>query len=269
MTTLSLIQKVLKKSSLIANDYHGNVSSTVKSTDNNQVLTEADLKIGKTIISEIEEHFPDHNLIDEEAGIKNKGSQYTWVVDPIDGTSNFAAGLATYGIMVGLLKDTTPLAGGLALPYFNEIYLAERGKGCTLNGKKVSVTSESNLANVLVAYGIDGRQADPEFTRQETQLLAEIILRIRNLRSTNSVYDTAQVITGRYGAFLNRTCKIWDNVAQHILIEEAGGIYTDFFGEPIDYSSPLERSEENFSYLTSNPELHKQLLKIIKTQTSD
>ena len=73
-----------------------------------------------------------HNIIDEEAGIIDKKSEYTWVFDPIDGTSNYASGLPMYGVIIGLLKDWKPLIGAIALPAFGEIYYAERGKGCLL-----------------------------------------------------------------------------------------------------------------------------------------
>jgi myo-inositol-1(or 4)-monophosphatase len=222
------------------------------------------LKIGKMLINEIQIKFPEHNVIDEEAGIINKGSLFTWVIDPIDGTSNFAQGIPLYGIMIGLLKEGEPIAGGLALPSFSEIYVAEKGKGAYCNKEKIIVSSEANLWNSLVAYGIDGHQENPEFTRKECALLAEIVLNIRNLRMSNSAFDLAMVARGNYGAFLNRTSKIWDNVAQQIIIEEAGGIYSDFWGNRMDYSNPLSKSQNNYSYLAAPPLLHKKLCKIIK-----
>lgn len=168
-----------------------------------------------------------------------------------------------YGIMLGLLEGENPIVGGLALPFFSEIYFAEKNKAAYCNEKRITVSSETNLLKNLVAYGIDGHQEDPEITRSESELLAEIVLNIRNLRSSNSAFDAAMVAKGKYGAFLNRTSKIWDNVAQQVVIEEAGGVYTDFFGKPIDYSSPLSKTKDNFSFCVASPELHRQLLEII------
>lgn len=258
------IEDVLKEVSSVAVNSFGKVSGTTKEGDNNQVLTETDLEIGKIIIQRIQEKFPKHNIIDEEAGVIDKKSEFTWVVDPIDGTSNFANGIPLYGIMLGLLENDIPVAGGLALPSFSEIYTAEKGKGAYCNNNKIRVSEEDNLLKSLVAYGIDGHQENPEFTHEECKLLAEIILNIRNLRSSNSVFDVAMVARGKYGAFLNRTSKIWDNVAQQIIIEEAGGIYTDFFGNKIDYSGALEKANDNFTFLAASPELHAKLLEIIK-----
>ncbi|MDP1833706.1 MAG: inositol monophosphatase [Candidatus Moranbacteria bacterium] len=260
------IVEVLEEASGIARDNFGKVSGVAKAGDNNQVLTETDLEIGQMIVGKIQKYFPTHNIIDEEAGVIDKKSNLTWVVDPIDGTSNFANGIPLYGIMIGLLENDAPIAGGIALPSYAEIYVAEKGQGAYCNGKKIAVSQEVDLKKVLVAYGIDGHQENPESTRGECGLLAEIVLNIRNLRISNSVFDAAMVARGKYGAWLNRTSKIWDNVAQQIIIEEAGGIYTDFFGSPVDYANHINRAEDNFTFLAAPPELHKKLVQIIKTK---
>lgn len=263
----NFITQSLKEASGVAKKSFGKVVGTTKEDDNNQVLTKTDLEIGKLLIEKIQAKFPNHNIIDEEAGVIDKKSIFTWVIDPIDGTSNFANKIPLYGIMLGLLKNNIPIAGGLALPNFSEIYVAEKGQGAYCNSKKIHISKEIDLKNVLVAYGIDGHPENPKFTKDECTLIAEIILKIRNLRTSNSVFDIAMVAKGNYGAFLNRTSKIWDNVAQQIIIEEAGGIYTDFFGNIIDYSKALFQPQDNFTFLASSPILHSKLLKIIKSQS--
>lgn len=262
-TYTDIITNVLQEASIIALSHFGKVTGTTKEGDSNQVLTQTDLEIGQFIIAKIKEVYPAHNIIDEEAGVINKNSEYTWVIDPIDGTSNFASGVPLYGIMIGLLEEATPIAGGFALPAFEEIYTAEKGKGAQCNGNKIRVTSETKLLSSLVAYQIDGHQEDPHITKDECVLLAEIALHIRNLRNGGSCFDAAMVASGKYGAYLNRTSKIWDNVPEHILITEAGGVYTDFFGKPMDYSHPLTKVEDNFTFCAGSPVLHRQLQEII------
>lgn len=262
---LDFISQTLLQANQIALKHFGQVKGSTKPGDNNQVLTAADLEIGRFIIDQITGQYPEHNIIDEEAGIIDHGHQLTWVVDPIDGTSNFAAGLPTYGIMIGLLDGDKPVAGGISLPSFNELYLAEHGQGATCNGQPIRVSHQTELAKSLVAYGIDGHQEEPDRTQRETTLLGTIILQIRNLRSTNSAYDMAHVADGKYGAFLNQTTKIWDNVAIQPIIEEAGGIVTDFWGQPIDYSQPLTKVADNFTICAGALALHAQLQKIISS----
>jgi myo-inositol-1(or 4)-monophosphatase len=260
----TFLEQELKKAAELARQHFGKVSGTVKTGDNNQVLTEADIAIGKQLVAAIGREFPDHNIIDEEAGVIDKKSRFTWVVDPIDGTSNFAVGLPHYGIMVGLLDGATPIAGGIVSPAFDYLCVAEKGKGTTCNGKPVHVTDEQNLLNALVAYCIDGHQENPELTIQECQTLARIILGIRNLRTTGcDGFDTPMLVMGRYGGALNRTSKIWDNVAPHIIVEEASGIFTDFEGNPMDYTNPLTKVDQNFTHCAASPKLHKQLQAII------
>lgn len=264
MNYQNFIKQTLREAAQIANTNFGKVTSiSTKAGDNNQVLTQADLAIGKHIVQRIEETFPDHNIIDEEAGVIDNSSTYTWVVDPIDGTSNFAQGLPTYGVMMGLLEETTAVAGGIILPAFDQLYVAQKGGGAFCNDQKIHVSAETKLLSSLVAYGIDGHQEDPQRTMDEVEVLAKIILHIRNLRTTNSAYDMAQIPAGRYGAYLNQTTKIWDNVALQPIVEEAGGIVTDFWGKPMNYSDPLTRIQENFTICAGAPELHKALQEIV------
>jgi len=258
------IESALQEAADLARNYFGNVSSSVKAGDNNQVLTEADLAIGKLLVDKVRAAYSDHNVIDEEAGVIDNHSNFTWVIDPVDGTSNFANGSPLYGILLGLLDGGQPIAGGIALPSLGEVCFATKGKGAYCNGKRIQVSQETQLLNSLVAYGIDGHQENPDLTYREVDGLADIVLGIRNLRSSNSVVDMAYVAKGVYGASLNRTSKIWDNVAPQIIIEEAGGVCTDFFGQPMDYSNPLTRVDQNFTFCGSAPELHRQLQTIIK-----
>src|SRR5438105_2458127 len=105
MDVAEFIEKNLQEASEIANKSFGKVTGTIKGEDANQVLTETDLAIGKLLIEKIKRIYPTYNIIDEEAGVIDNHSEYTWVIDPIDGTSNFASGSPLYGIMIGLLQN--------------------------------------------------------------------------------------------------------------------------------------------------------------------
>ena len=130
----SFVLNLLNEASAIAHEYFGKVSDiSMKSGDANQVLTQADQDVSSLLLEAVQKAYPHHNIIDEEAGIIDKKSEYTWVFDPIDGTSNYASGLPMYGVIIGLLKDWKPLIGAIALPAFGEIYYAERGKGTTVS----------------------------------------------------------------------------------------------------------------------------------------
>jgi len=262
MDYLTFLETELKKAAETAGDYFGKAKSSIKA--DRSVLTEADLAISKHLVAAVQKTYPNYNIIDEEAGVIDKGSQYTWVIDSIDGTSNFAAGVPTYGIMMGLLKDETPIAGGFVVPPTNELYVAEKGRGTTLNGNRIFVTQESELRNCLVAYHVQKKQDDDEFTRNEAKIIGEVVLEIRELRSSGSEpIDVGYVACGKYGARLNQYGKIWDCVAPQIIVEEAGGIFTDFWGKPQDYSDALNKTKLNYTVCAAAPQLHKQLQAII------
>lgn len=263
MTYAQFIKETLERACEIARRLFGNVTGSMKPGDNNQVLTEADLAVGRLIIGAIKQSYPSYNVIDEETGVIDNHSPYTWVVDPIDGTSNFAAGTVDYGIIIGLLEKDVPVAGGVALPAFSEIYSAEKGQGAYLGTQRLQVTNETRLLSTLVSYDIDGHQENPTLTHEECSLLAEIVLNVRNIRASGSVRDDILLAKGSYGACLFRSSKIWDNVGTHILVEEAGGLYTDFFGKPLDYTNATLRSDENFTVCAAPPALHRQLQEII------
>ena len=260
----TFLTKQLQKAAETAKGYFGKVNGAVKTNDNNQVLTEADIAIGKQLVAAVQAAYPDHNVIDEEAGVVDKGSRYTWVIDPIDGTSNFAAGTPDYGIMIGLLEDATPVAGGIALPAHGKLFVAAKGKGATCNGKPIHVTEETNLLNVLVSCIFNGNQETPEITVNHCRVVADVANGIRNMRSSGSdAIDPMYVAAGSYGGVLELTSKIWDNVAPHIIAEEAGALWTAADGRPMDYASPLTKVNQNFTFCVAPPELHKQLQTII------
>lgn len=258
----NFIVDVLTKAKTIALNNFGKVKGVAKKGDHNQVLTETDLIVGKMLINSIKKEFPYQSIIDEEAGVIDNHSEFTWIIDPIDGTSNFANAIPMYGIMIGLLKYGQPIAGGIALPSFDELYVAALNEGTFLNGKKIRLDNNQTLASSLVAYGIDGHQENPSFTIKECASLAQIILRIRNLRSSNSCFDIGLVVKGSYGAWINKSQRIWDNVAEHIVAEEAGAIVTDFYGKKLDYSNPLKRVKEEFTICIAPSHIHKELMEI-------
>jgi myo-inositol-1(or 4)-monophosphatase len=253
------IARLLRTASAVAMDSFGKVKGSTKAGDPNQVLTETDLKIAQLVTEEIKRCYPKHNIIDEETGVVDNGSPYTWVVDPIDGTSNFAARVPLFGIMLGLLFVDAPIAGGVALPAFDMISIAEKGKGAHCGSEPIWVSASDQLQDSLIAYGIDSNQADPAAVHRECVLLGRLVSKIGNLRSSNSAFDLVMVAHGNYGACLNRSCRIWDVVAPQLLIEEAGGVYTTFDGKPMDYSEPTRKAIANFTFCAAAPALHYQL----------
>lgn len=259
---ISVVATALRDGSQMAMSAFGNVEGTIKDDDPNQVVTAADMAIGKAIQAQIHQTFPHDAMLDEEIGYSPGTSGYTWVIDPIDGTSNFAAGVPLFGVMVGILREGVPVAGGVALPAFGETYLAEAGSGATCNDVPIQVTATPHLADVLVAWGIDGDRSNRDRTFAEARCAGAIALAARNLRGNNSVFDQMMVARGSFGGCLNFSSKIWDNVAPQIIITEAGGIYSDLQGQPLCYQSPGERMAQIYQWVAAPREIHRQLVAI-------
>jgi myo-inositol-1(or 4)-monophosphatase len=201
----------------------------------------------------------------EETGFQNKNSEFTWVIDPLDGTSNFAAGLPWFGVIICVLKYSIPIMSGCFLPIQNEIYFAEKGKGSTRNGEKIVVSPETELKNILAAYSLDYSD-EPGKTEGESKAIQQLVQNIRNLRSTNCLIDFCYTADGKMGACINQTTKIWDIAGPGLIIEEAGGMVTDILGNPFDFSLKENNYNRNFTFLGSNKILHSKLLEIINNK---
>jgi myo-inositol-1(or 4)-monophosphatase len=253
----------LAAASQVALSYFGQVSAVFKDGDPAQVLTEADVMIGRMLVAAVRSAYPDHNVIDEETGVVDHRSRYTWVIDPIEATGNFAAGLPDFGIMIGLLDGAAPVAGGIAVPAHGRTYLAERGRGATCNGTSIRASAEHDLERALMSFGFDADRADPARTLQATGLLAAIALACGGtVNSGCEAVDPMYVADGRLGGRVNLCSRIWDNVAPQIIAEEAGAVWTAADGTPLDYTHPTERAAQNFAFCVAAPALHRPLTEV-------
>jgi myo-inositol-1(or 4)-monophosphatase len=257
-----LLYKALHEAGNILLDYSGKISEYTVKESQSSIVTKADIESEKKIIEIILEKFPNHNTLGEETGFQNRNSEFTWVIDPLDGTSNFAAGIPWFGVIICLLKNDVPFMAGCFLPVQNEIYFAEKGKGATRNGEIIKVSAEIELKNILAAYSLDYSD-EPGKTEREAKLIQQIVSRIRNLRSTNCLIDLCYTADGKLGACMNQTTKIWDITGPGLIIEEAGGIVTDIQGNSFNFSLNADNYGRNFTIIGSNGILHSELIKIL------
>jgi len=227
-----------------------------KKGDNNNVVTAADTRSEGIIVRGIRQKFPGHSIIAEEAGCDLRASEYTWVVDPLDGTSNYAAGIPWFGVLIGVLRGQELIAGVMHIPVSGDLYAAEAGAGAYKNGVRIAVAHNRQLADVLWAYGMDGGRSDAEAARNAT-LLARLLRRVRNIRTTNSLMDAAYTADGRLGGMINQSTRLWDIAAPMLLVQEAGGCYTDLVGLPLDLDVSATAGEREYAVLAGAPALHE------------
>jgi myo-inositol-1(or 4)-monophosphatase len=257
-------RRVIAEAAEMARGFFGRVSTTIKPNDPTQVLTEADIAIGRHLVDAAGLAYPDHNVIDEEAGVVDRGSAWTWVIDPIDGTSNFAAGIPWYAILVGLLHEGVPVVGAMALPAVGDIYTAARGAGVERNGSALPpVDDRIPIERRLLCYGVDADHREPDVTRAEGLLMGDLALACLNLRASGSAFDAAWLLESRVGASMYRTVRVWDLVALHALAVELGCIATTLDGRPLDYSGACSEPGRRYSWCVAPPRIHADLQTIL------
>jgi myo-inositol-1(or 4)-monophosphatase len=258
-----ILEEALRKGGEVLLDYHGKSLQTTVKESISSVVTEADLASEKAIFEILQNTRESFNIISEEAGYTDHGSRYCWVVDPLDGTSNFAAGLPWFGVIIALFEGNSPVLGGMYLPVEERLYFAETGMGAHLNDSPIHTTGSPDLHSMLVSYSFDFSNT-PGKTRSEMELLEELSKRVRNIRSTNSLVDFCYTADGRLGAAINQTTRIWDIAAAWLMITEAGGKVTDIDGEEILFDLSPDSYQQNYTIIVSGEGIHQQLLKIIQ-----
>jgi myo-inositol-1(or 4)-monophosphatase len=258
------IYNALEEAGKILLENFGKISDYEVKESQSSIVTQTDVDSEKRIMEIIAKAMPAHNLLGEETGFQNKKSEYTWIVDPIDGTSNFAAGIPWFGVIICVLKNFEPILSGCLLPVQNQLYMAEKGKGATLNSRPIYVSKEKEMRNILAAYSLDYADEKGK-TEAEVQIIKRLVQNVRNLRSTNCLIDLCFTADGKLGACINQTTKIWDIAGPGLIIEEAGGIVSDLKGNPFDFTVNENNYQRNFEIVGSNKFLHPELIKLINS----
>lgn len=266
-TYKEFIANLLRESGKLVMSYYGSAIETSQKAEPSQVVTKVDLASERLITAKISEHFSQHSIIAEESGFIDKKSEYIWIIDPIDGTSNFAKGLPWFGIMIALLHNVEPVAAGIYLPVTNELYVAEKEKGTYRNGIQVAVPQTVSLKDSLIAFHFD---PTTNIHEQEvlTKIFTSLVPSVRNLRTTNSAVDYAYVAEGKLGGLIGCAGKIWDVAPIALLAKEAGCIVTDHSGSPLDLAVTADTMMKNFAVVIGSQTIHKQLLNFIPRSAS-
>ena len=221
----------------------------------NNLVTEVDKLAEDKIINVIRATFPSHSIISEEAGEMIKKSDYQWIIDPIDGTVNFAHGIPICCVSIGLLYEDELIMGAVYNPMMNELFFAEKGKGATLNGNPISVSTKSNFKTAFLVTGFPYNWPDgPEHPIKVFEKLILEGLPIRRLGS--AAIDLCWVACGRFDGFWEYNLQAWDVAAGYLMVKEAGGTVTDFDGAPANVFTK--------ETLATNGLIHDAMLAVIK-----
>jgi myo-inositol-1(or 4)-monophosphatase len=260
--TREILHRALLTGGELLLQYEGTILETRIKESISSVVTDADLASEKLILEILSETGFPCNTISEESGFTDRESIFTWVVDPLDGTSNFAAGLPWFGIIITLFREREPVLAGMYLPADKQLYLAGAGKGAWRNAQPIHSARSVHLEEQLISYSFD-YSAVPGKTSREMGQMEHLIGNIRNIRSTNSLVDFCYVADGRLGAAINQTTKIWDIAAAALIITETGGKVTDVEGHPINFDLSPQNFEKNYTIVAAGANMHHRLIDIL------
>jgi myo-inositol-1(or 4)-monophosphatase len=199
------------------------------------LVTVADRKSEALILERIRSRWPSHDVVGEEGASIETGSDYRWYIDPLDGTTNFAHGFPVFCVSMALEYKGRRIAGVIYDPTRPEIFAAEQGSGAYLNGERIHVSKTANLAECLVATGFPShkRHKNPNIF-----FYHQITLRTHGVRRAGSAaLDLASVAAGRFDGFWEFNLNPWDTAAGVLLVEEAGGVVSDFRGGEFQLNS--------------------------------
>lgn len=234
--------------------FNGNFTISSKATIND-LVTDADHASEKAIIKIIQDKHPTHFILSEETGSIQTDSNIKWIIDPIDGTINFANGIPICCVSIGVEKDGEMLMGAVFNPFMNELFFAEKGKGATLNEKTISVSDKDNLLTSCLVTGFPYQYLDsPNGPLEIFEKLIRKSIPVRRLGS--AALDLCWTAAGRFDGFYEHKLQAWDSAAGYLIVQEAGGMVTDLNGEKFNPYQP--------GILATNGKIHDQLLALLK-----
>ena len=233
---------------------------TAKVTNKSDIdlVTEADIASENLIIERIRSYYPQHGILAEESGeailTGGRRSEWKWIIDPLDGTTNYAHGYPCFCVSIALEREGQLEIGVVYDPMRDEMFAAERGRGATLNDRKIRVSSVEELSGAMLCTGFPYNVRErPDFARDFTNFTMNAQA-VR--RDGSAALDLAYVACGRFDGFWEEGLNPWDVAAGKLLIEEAGGVITYYDGSPFSiYKPPI---------CASNGAIHDQMLQVLR-----
>jgi myo-inositol-1(or 4)-monophosphatase len=217
------------------------------------ILTVADLESEKIIINKIKKYFHDHSILSEEKGEEKNNSEFLWIIDPLDGTINFSRNIDEFCISIAVEQNGQLILGLIFEPLKNNLYLAEKDMGAFLNGKRISVSCENEAINSILATD---NSSKIETRQKNYSILSNICADVRHIRILGSgALHLAKIASGKIDSYYKTKFNYWDYAAGILLIQEAGGIVTDFQGNKINKLSK--------DIIASNKELNAEITQLL------
>lgn len=243
---------------LIARNIGQHDQFSVEEKNKDDLVTDIDRECERTVTSILLKSFRDHSVLGEEGGVTgNPDSEYQWVIDPIDGTTNFVQGIAHSAVSIALKHNGKTEVGVVFDPMLNEMFTAARGEGASLNGRRIRVAERTSLNGAIIgtAFPTRYRERMPAYL----DLFGRLINNCADIRRMGAAsLDLCYVACGRFDGYLEQGLKPWDFAAGELIVREAGGVVTDFMGEP--------SFVKNGNVVCGNPNVVRSLLQVCDPQ---
>jgi len=247
------IQSARKASRIMLQSFDRLDDLHITEKSKNDFVTDIDKQSEQVIIETIRKSYPNHGILAEESEAQ-EGDQYTWIIDPLDGTTNYIHGMPHFCISIAVKDQKEMIAGVIFDPIKNELFMAAKGEGAQLDNRKIRVSSCKKMDGALLCTGFPFR--NKECMPAYFKTLENIFSEAGDIRRTGSAaLDLAYVAAGRFDGFWEMTLKPWDMAAGSLLILEAGGFISDFKGE--------KNFLENGNVIAGNPKIYEALLNAV------
>ncbi len=251
---LQMAEVIVRQAGAVLKEGYGNVRH-IQQKGVIDLVTEFDVRSEEIIISSIQKEFPEHAILAEESGLNATVSEYQWVIDPLDGTTNFAHGIPIFAVTIALLKSNSPIVGVVYDPLRDEMFSAEAGQGATLNDQRIHVSSQAKLGSAVISTGFPyDLRTNPQNNLAQFVQFQLRTQAVRHLAS--AALDCAWTAMGRLDGYWEFGTKPWDVGAGALIVREAGGLVTSVDGGE-DFLS-------NETILVSNSLLHEQMLRVLR-----
>lgn len=218
------------------------------------LVTDVDKACEQAIVELLQGRFPDHDILAEEGSGRRKDSEYKWVIDPLDGTTNYAHGYRLWAVSIALEYRGEIVVAAVHEPNHDEMFLAEKGAGATLNGERIRVSETAELGHAMLTTGFAYNVREAKNNNLDN--FENFLMRARAIRRDGvAAIDLCYVADGRFDGFWELNLFPWDVAAGFLMIQEAGGRVSDFRGNPFDiYSKEI---------LASNGRLHEAMVEVL------
>jgi len=250
------IEAATKAGKLLLKNYKTLKAEDIHKKGRHDLVTKADFAANKIIISTIKKYFPDHDILSEETGFEDNPDQYKWVIDPLDGTTNYIIKNPIFCTALALVHKQEIIVSAVYAPVLDEFYIAEKGKGTLLNGKKIRVSKKRKLKEAIITLSRTHHKKSHENHNKIQSILRKKVLNMRIFGS--GTLDLAYVAAGRVEGCLFFPPGIfqWDSLSGILLVREAGGIVTTFKGKKWGF--------KDSGIIATNKGVHSKFLKEIK-----